>query len=367
MAKYNNARLTKRVEQLMQQLQSNVRSECLLAQRDKTSTTWITPRGLWGALVGSSNDEETTHLRAEVQRLQHHIETLIAEKQLLCAEHNEAHETYLNETRRLMAKVEECGQLVEIFTGKLKKKKEKYAQLQASLAESKRNCIQLAQQTFELKASHEKARTEWEGELARIQGETQSIKERIEAWKQVEALQVTPAAVLNLLEEKRAASAASKHAGGSERDEICALHILLMAKLKLGSQSSKEDGKEKENDANLSAAFSFDSVVNDNSRSLDEIKSEVAAIECPFKALCLALQQSAEQDKSKFEVLEKKEKLLNKMLSTQVKLTLMMASSLARAALFPSCSSRPSRQASEPEPRWRVEIMLDKPQAHLLT
>ncbi len=261
---------------------------------------------MWGAFFGQARQPELVRLQRKNTELRQHVEVLVSEQERTTAKHSEEKAELAAELAGLRARLDKNMQTArareEEFETRLRA--EANARLEAE------NAVQQAKKKLEEteRLLHTQTDT-WKEKDREYRIRLDEAQIRLAKWT---TLSPSPEALQEKLQsaEKRAIFCET----GTADEDICKLYAILRTKIEernvaeCGSEQGKPEGKRCEG------------------------KNDVLGEECPFKARSAALQSQLEECKAKVELLEKKEKLLNKMLNATVRrISECVCSSSARA------------------------------------
>ncbi len=157
----------------------------------------------------------------------------------------------------------------------------------------------------------------------------QELRQRLEPWARVEQAGLTPSGVLDLVHRRDGPEYLVFQESGSIEEDICKLQSILIVKMKEyrmfaadatpGGErrprcmSGEEESKTEDPGRKRSRSHDFG-----YAPEMKDVDTMLKSVECPFKAQARKMQELLEESRGRTAVLEKKERILDKMLSSSV-------------------------------------------------
>ena len=225
--------------------------------------------------------------------LEKHISLLIKSQQQVQSKSSKERETMQKEITKLKNRTEENLKLIVLLTQKVSRKKTKIINLKRQIEMCKKGLSGYSKILSECKREVEIFKEETINNMSFLRGQVRMLIEKLKQWEDAKLLFTTPQEIQDLIKQREFFKGIVFPVGNKYlADNICKLQIIL--KEKTEQLSSLENNKlETERDQS------------------DEIK-------CPYKKHLETLETQAEEYKAQIGILEKKEKLLNKMFTSNV-------------------------------------------------
>lgn len=297
---------------------------------------WLTPGAVIKSIFG--NPEDSSTLRAEYDALREQLEMHIQEKSKLQEQHYEEIGKLNNTISFLHEELETKLKEMALLTQRYGKRKIKYFATRKKLEELDLKAKKLENNLEEVLKAVAIKENKMEEQEKKHQEQLKQMKERIVKWLEIEQMKFTPEKVLEII--KKSESDQSEflvfQETGSIEEDICKLQSILIVKLKTykayakktlngeakaekneyHNNSDKEDSEPlKESKAQRKRSLSVDFGYTADFKDIEKM---VKSIECPFKKQMQISEILLEENKAKVAILEKKEKLLEKVMSSTV-------------------------------------------------
>lgn len=225
--------------------------------------------------------------------LESHISLLIKSQQRVQSKHSSEKEAMRQEIARLKGTSEEGLKLVVLLTQKASRKKSKIAALKRQIEMIAGKLEKCTLALGGMKKEMAEFRERSVNNMMVLREEMKMLAEKLKSWEDVKLLFINPKEMQDLIKQREFFKGTIFPVGNEYLAEnICKLQTIL--KEKAGLLQSLEGGKS----------------------DSDENKEE--ELQCPYKKHAEQLESQSDELKGRIDVLEKKEKLLNKMFTSNV-------------------------------------------------
>jgi len=293
-----------------------------LKKGEKTSMLgWLSPKVVWESIFGNLDAKK---VKSEMDKLNATIQEYMNANIQLEKKHNLEAEEFTRKYAKLQEEMNTRNQQIDLLVKKVNKRRQRVQNLKKVISEmaSKINLLdQCVTETLREKDAACEIRKKLEEEL-------RDLKQK---WNPVEKLSLTPE---KLLEAVQRGESAKEYLvfeeTGSLEEDICKLQSILIVKLKelkafgnnetaggefktrgMSNDECEENKLENLKQRKCSHDFKY-------SPELKDIEEMLKSVECPFKSQVNTMQGVLEDYKGKLTVLEKKEKVLEKIMNTSV-------------------------------------------------
>lgn len=259
---------------------------------ETTSSNWTKPKGFFSSLFSRPSSSDISKLVSKNAALESHISLLIKSQQKVQSKYFSEREAMQKEIRRLKSVSEENLKVV-VLTQKAARKKAKIASLKKQVEYLTSELTTHTAMISELKQDMHLFKEKSIKSITFLRNQMNMLAEKLNSWQDVKLLFVNPNEIQDLIKQREFFKGAVFPLGNEYlADNICKLQVILKEKMELLERNSV------------------------NEKVIEEL-------ECPYKKNVGILESQAEELKGRIDVLERKEKLLNKMFTSNVVYTVI--------------------------------------------